>query len=179
MSTLGIIVSSSRPNRVGSSVAQWVRDNIPAGHEVDLIDFAELTLPSFDEPDSPKSGAAKTTAHGQEWAERVAALDALVILTPQYNGSYPGSLKNAVDWLYAEWQQLPVIIVGYGWGDAAEVISHLEPLMVRVGADVVTSIGLGFRDDLSIEGEMFVREDRTAALSEALTAALSKVTAAA
>ncbi|MGO1227950.1 MAG: NADPH-dependent FMN reductase, partial [Brachybacterium sp.] len=93
-----------------------------------------------------------------------------VILTPQYNGSYPGALKNAIDFLYEEWSDLPTLLVGYGWASASEVLPVLETLMTRLGADVVGSIGLGFREDLSVEGELFVAEEKTAALGEHLNA---------
>ncbi|AXK45216.1 NADPH-dependent FMN reductase [Brachybacterium saurashtrense] len=170
MTTLGIILSSARPHRVGAQVAEWVRDSVPAGTEVDLIDLAALALPAFDEPDSPKAGRPRTTAHARAWAERIDALDAVVILTPQYNGSYPGALKNAIDYLYSEWADLPTVLVGYGWGAASEVLPVLEILMARVGADLVASIGLGFREDLSVDGEMFVAEEKTALLRERLAA---------
>ena len=175
MTTLGILTSSARPGRVASPVSQWVESLAGDRFEIEHLDLAQIALPAFDEPASPKSGAEKTTAHGQAWADRVAALDALVILTPQYNGSYPGALKNAIDYLYAEWKDLPVVLVGYGWGDAGEVLPLLEVLMGRVDADVVASVGLGFREDLSVEGELFVREERTAALRAALEAVAAKV----
>lgn len=175
MTTLGILIYSARPNRVGDNVAQWVRDNVPAGADVDLIDLREVALPDFDETTSPKQGLPKETAHGISWAERIAALDALVILTPQYNGSYPGSLKTAIDWLYTEWVDLPVVLVCYGWGDAGEVLPLLETLMGRVGADVVGSVGLGFREYLSVEGELFVTEEKATALETALAALEAKV----
>lgn len=175
MTKLGIILSSARPNRVGEKVARWVAASASDQFEIDLIDLREVALPSFDEPSSPKSGADKTTDHGRTWGERIGALDAVVILTPQYNGAYPGALKNAVDFLYAEWSELPTILVGYGWGSAGEVLPMLETLMTRVGADVVSSIGLGFREDLSVEGELFVAEEKTATLHEQLTAIASEV----
>lgn len=177
MTKLGILISSARPNRVGEKVAQWVADSASDQFEIDLIDLREIALPSFDEPTSPKSGADKTTDHGRTWGERVGALDAVVILTPQYNGSYPGALKNAIDFLYAEWSGLPTALVGYGWGAAYEVLPLLEALMGRVGADLVGSIGLGFRDDLSVEGELFVTDEKAAALRSALAALEQKVLA--
>lgn len=177
MTTLGILLSSARPNRVGEAVAQWVAASAGDRFEIDLIDLREIALPSFDEPSSPKAGEEKTTDHARSWGERIAALDAIVILTPQYNGSYPGALKNAIDFLYAEWNGLPTALVGYGWGAANEVLPLLETLMGRVDADVVASIGLGFREDLSVEGELFVTEEKLQALSEALTALEAKALA--
>lgn len=175
MTTLGIILASARPNRVGEKVSDWVRDAVPAGVDVDLIDLREVALPAFDGTSSPKAGLPKETDHARAWSERIDALDALVILTPQYNGSYPGNLKNAIDFLYEEWSELPTILVGYGWGDAGEVLPLLEALMTRLGADVVSSIGLGFREDLSMEGELFVAEEKTAALRERLASIASEV----
>lgn len=174
MTKLGIILASARPNRVGETVSHWVRDAVPAGVDVDLIDLREVALPAFDGTSSPKQGLPKETAHSISWGERIDALDALVILTPQYNGSYPGALKNAIDFLYEEWSELPTLLVGYGWGAAGEVLPLLRALMTRLGADVTGTIGLGFREDLSVAGEMFVAEEKTAALREQLAALTSK-----
>ncbi|NMA77383.1 MAG: NAD(P)H-dependent oxidoreductase [Actinomycetales bacterium] len=179
MTKLGIILSSARPNRVGEHVSRWVRDAVPTGVDVDLIDLREVTLPAFDGTSSPKQGLPKETDHARAWGERIDALDALVILTPQYNGSYPGNLKNAIDFLYQEWSELPTLLIGYGWGSAHEVLPALEALMTRLGADVVGSVGLGFREDMSVEGELFVTEEKNTALHEHLGTiterALSKV----
>lgn len=177
MTKLGIILASARPNRVGDHVARWIRDAVPAGVDVDLIDLREVALPAFDGTSSPKQGLPKETDHSISWGARIEALDALVILTPQYNGSYPGALKNAIDFLYEEWSELPTLLVGYGWGSAGEVLPLLETLMTRLGADVIGSIGLGFREDLSVEGELFVAEEKTAALGQQLTALSQRVPA--
>ncbi|PWH05551.1 NADPH-dependent oxidoreductase [Brachybacterium endophyticum] len=168
MAKLGIIVSSARPNRVADHVAQWVSSAVDERFEIDVIDLKDIALPAFDEPQSPKSGADKTTDHGRSWGERIGSLDAAVILTPQYNGAYTGALKNAVDFLYNEWSGLPLLLVGYGWGEAGEVLPMLESLMTRVGSEVVDTIGLGFREDLSVEGELFVREEKTAQLRDGI-----------
>lgn len=173
MTKLGIIQSSARPNSVGVHVAQWVREAAPAGTDVDLIDLREVALPAFDETLPPKAQQPRTTEHARAWAERVDALDAVVILTPQYNGAYPGALKNAIDYLYTEWVGLPTVLVGYGWGAASEVLPMLETLMTRVGADVIASLGLGFREDLSVEGELFVAEEKNASLREQLESVLT------
>ena len=174
MTKLGILIASARPNRVGEHVARWVHETLsaqfPDRMDVDLIDLREVALPAFDETTSPKQGQAKVTEHGKSWAERIGALDALIIVTPQYNGAYPGPLKTAIDWLYAEWSRLPTLLVGYSWGAASEVLPMLENLMARVEADVVGSLGLGFGEDLSVEGELFVAEEKAAALLEHLSA---------
>lgn len=170
MTKLGIIIASARPNRIGQHVAQWVLGAAADRFDVDVIDLREVALPAFDGLTSPKAGQEKTTEHARAWGERIEALDAVVILTPQYNGSYPGALKNAIDFLYAEWSGLPTLLVGYGWNSANEVLPLLETLMTRVGAQLVGSIGLGFREDLSVEGELFVAEEKAAALETGLAA---------
>lgn len=181
MTTLGILIASARPNRVGEHVAGWVHETmatqLPDHLGIDVIDLREVVLPAFDEATSPKQGEPKATEHGRAWGERIGALDGLVVVTPQYNGAYPGSLKTAIDWLYAEWSRLPVLLVGYGWGSANEVLPMLEALMSRVGADVVGSLGLGFREDLSVEGELFIAEEKAAALVQHLATLEQKVPA--
>lgn len=137
-------------------MAEWVAAMLPADVVVDLIDLREVALPAFDEPASPKEGAPPTHPHTRRWAERIAGLDAVIIVTPQYNGSYPGALKNAIDFLYAQWSGLPVLAIGYGWMQAREVLAHLEDLLSRVNAQVIGSIGLGFREDVSVEGRLSV-----------------------
>lgn len=171
MTTFGILISSSRQGRVGKHVAAWARETLTAERPditTDLIDLREIALPQFDEEQAPKSGAPKTTDHGRAWAERVAGLDAIIMLTPQYNGAYPGSLKNAIDWLYAEWVDLPTLLIGYGWGEAAESLPLLKTLMVRVGADVLDTIGLGFGEDLEADGTMHVADEKQTMLVSAI-----------
>ena len=175
MTTLGIILASARPNRVGAHVLEWVTATLDDRFDVDVIDLKEVALPAFDGLTSPKQGQPKTEQHAIDWGARIESLDALLILTPQYNGAYPGALKNAIDFLFHEWENLPTILVGYGWGAANEVLPLLETLMGRVGADVVGSVGLGFREDLSVEGELFVTEEKAAALETALAALETKV----
>ncbi|MCT1653971.1 NAD(P)H-dependent oxidoreductase [Brachybacterium muris] len=181
MTKLGVLIASARPNRVGEHVARWVTDTVKerfgdAEHraEVDLIDLADVTLPAFDGLTSPKADGTKTTDHARAWGGRIAALDALIIVTPEYNGSYPGALKNAIDYLYEEWSGLPVLMVGYGWGAGAGVLELLERLLTRIGADVMGSVGLAFPADLSLEGDVHVGEETTAALHERLEALEAK-----
>lgn len=175
MTKLGILISSSRPNRISAKVAQWVSSAAAERFEIDLIDLHEIALPAFDEPFAPMAGQEKTSAAGRAWAERIAALDALVILTPQYNGSYPGALKNAIDYLYAEWNSLPTVLVGYGFGGGFEVLPVLEALMVRLQADVLGTVSLGIGEDISAEGELSVTDEKVSALEAALTAIEEKV----
>ncbi len=171
MTKIGLLIASTRPNRVCLPLAEHLRGMLAARHpqvEIDMIDLQEVALPSFNEPNPPKSGAEKTTEHARAWAERVGALDGIVIITPQYNGSYPGALKNAVDYLHAEWGNLPAVMIGYGWREAVELLELLDRLMNWVGADVVTGIGLKLLEDVSREGEVTLREEKAELVNRAL-----------
>ncbi|MFD1714425.1 NADPH-dependent FMN reductase [Amnibacterium flavum] len=110
-----VIIGSVRPGRVGLPVAEWVATDLSAveGIEVDLVDLAELALPLMDEPNHPMQ-RRYTKPHTIAWSERVAAADAIVLVTPEYNHSFSPALKNALDYLNHEWRHKPVTFVSYG-----------------------------------------------------------------
>jgi NAD(P)H-dependent FMN reductase len=106
-----VIIGSTREGRFGPTVASWfaVRARRHAGLHVDVIDLAETALPStLTEPDEPPPPAVRALA------PRLAAADAFTVVTPEYNRSFPGPLKTAIDWYYAEWLAKPVALVAYG-----------------------------------------------------------------
>jgi len=112
---LQIIVGSTRPGRIGLAIAQWLdaiaRD---AGtFEVELVDIAEYELPLFDEPEHPRLGNYRN-APTIRWSAKIAEADAFFFVTPEYNHSLPASLKNALDFLNAEWAGKPASILSYG-----------------------------------------------------------------
>ena len=113
--TLQIIIASTRPGRVGPSVAAWFHDRaVKAGDfEVELIDLAEVNLPMFDEPKHPRFGEY-VHQHTKDWSAVVAPADAIVFVIPEYNYGFNAATKNAIDYLNAEWQNKPAGIVSYG-----------------------------------------------------------------
>lgn len=143
MTKLMIIVGSVRPGRIGLAIAQWVRDSalVRGDFEVDFVDLVELGLPFMDEPNHPRL-RSYTQQHTLEWSARVDAAEAILLVTPEYNHSFSPALKNALDYLSAEWWRKPVAFVSYGGisGGTRGVVA-LEPIviglgMVRVGAEV-------------------------------------------
>lgn len=112
-----VILGSVRQNRFGEQPAQWVMDELKKYHEIEaeLIDLKTLSLPMFDEPVSPSMNQGKY-AHQEAvaWAKKVAEADGFIIVTPEYNHGYPSGLKNAIDYVYAEWNNKPVAFVSYG-----------------------------------------------------------------
>jgi NAD(P)H-dependent FMN reductase len=116
--------------------------------EVDLVDLSEVDLPFFDEPGSPAQGAAPVNAHTRAWAKRVAGLDAVVIVTPEYNAGYPAVLKNALDYLFTQWNAKPVAVVAYGWHHGRRVAAALSPVLANLRMHEVAGLGLQFNEHL-------------------------------
>ena len=115
MPVLQIIIASTRPGRVGLPVARWFEQAARAhgGFEVEVVDLAEVNLPFFDEPSHPRLGQY-VHQHTRDWSETIARADAFVIVTPEYNYGFNAVLKNAIDFLHAEWAHKPVGFVSYG-----------------------------------------------------------------
>ncbi len=173
MKQLRIVVSSTRPGRIGPKVAAWVAAQAPSSEwKVELVDLS--TLPFFDEEDMPKNGNY-AKPHTKAWASTVFESDAVVVVTPQYNRSFPAPIKNAIDYLFAEWDRKPVALVGYGWTGAGDATADLAKVLGHVKADVVGSTGLVFTKDVTPDGELTVGEDRSAELSALLDALASRV----
>jgi NAD(P)H-dependent FMN reductase len=116
MAKLEIIVASTRPNRIGPSVAKWVDEEARAHSgfsEVELVDLAEVNLPFMNEPNHPRLGRY-THQHTRDWSAKVAEADAFAFVMPEYNYGYNAELKNAIDYLHNEWKYKPVGLVSYG-----------------------------------------------------------------
>lgn len=112
---LHIVICSTRPGRVGPSVARWFHA-FAASHakfDAQLIDLADFNLPLYDEPIHPAQQKYQHE-HTKRWSESVAAADAYVFVTPEYNYSPPPTLVNALDFVYREWNYKPCGFVSYG-----------------------------------------------------------------
>ncbi|HEX6345221.1 NAD(P)H-dependent oxidoreductase [Umezawaea sp.] len=112
---LQIVIGSTRPGRVGAPVAAWFAEEARAhgGFDVEVVDLAEVALPMFDEPNHPMTGKY-VHEHTRAWSETIGRASAYVFVTPEYNNGYPAPLKNAIDYLNAEWRHKPVGFVSYG-----------------------------------------------------------------
>ncbi|WP_433593607.1 NADPH-dependent FMN reductase [Nocardia sp. CA-145437] len=149
MTRIGIILGSTRPNRKGSQIARWVRDQASTrgDAEYDLIDLRDHPLPHFDEPVPPMFGPSANEPT-RAWAERIAACDGFVIVTPEYNGGYPGVVKNALDHLFAEWNNKAVGFVSYGVNGGARAVVQLRAVCSTLGmADVGYQVGISVLTD--------------------------------
>jgi NAD(P)H-dependent FMN reductase len=113
--TLQIIIASTRPGRVGPSVAAWIYERAVAhgGFNVELVDLAEVNLPMFDEPKHPRFGEY-VHQHTKDWSATISRGDAFIFVIPEYNYGFNAAIKNAIDYLNKEWQGKAVGFVSYG-----------------------------------------------------------------
>src|ERR1700704_991083 len=152
MPRIGIILGSTRPNRNGEQVARWVYDiaSQRSDAEFELVDLRDYPLPHLDEPMPPSLGQYQGD-HTRQWAAKIASFDGFVIVTPEYNQGTSGVLKNAIDYLYAEWNNKAVGFVSYGSADGARAVEHLrlvagELQMADVRQQVVLSLMTEFEN---------------------------------
>lgn len=129
-----IVLASTRPGRVGPAVGDWVRERAVAhgGFAVAVADLATIDLPLLDEPNHPRL-AEYTQSHTHAWSETVAAADAIIFVMPEYNHGYTAPLKNAIDYLYREWQHKPVGLVSYGGVvGGTRAVQQLKPVLAAL-----------------------------------------------
>ncbi len=131
MSTLKIVIASTRPGRLGEPIGHWLADRARqegSFDRVEVLDLAEIALPLFDEPHHPRTGTY-LHPHTHAWSAAVDEADALVFVSPEYNGFPPATLLNAVNYLHAEWVGTPLGILTYGaGGGGARARAQLELL---------------------------------------------------
>jgi len=127
MTRIGIILGSTRPGRNGEQVAKWVYDiaSRRSDAEFELVDLRDYPLPHLDEPLPPSMGQYQNE-HTKAWADKIASFDGFIMVTPEYNHSTSGVLKNAIDYLYAEWNNKAVGFVSYGGVGGARAAEHLR-----------------------------------------------------
>lgn len=115
MYQLKVIIASTRPGRKGPAIAKWILD-ILKNHkefEVELLDLGAINLPFLDEPEHPRLKQYQHE-HTKQWSKTIDDADAFIVVTCEYNFGYPAPLKNALDFLYSEWNYKPVALVSYG-----------------------------------------------------------------
>ncbi|MBF2714149.1 NADPH-dependent FMN reductase [Agrobacterium vitis] len=156
MPKLLVIACSTRPTRVGFPIAEWTveRARLDGRFEVELADLRELNLPNYDEPHHPRLHQYQHE-HTKKWSAVVERADAVVFVTPEYNHSFPGALKNAIDYLHDEWKFKPAAFVSYG-GIAAGTrsVQALKPVIdcLRM-IPVFEGINIAFVHELLKDGK--------------------------
>ncbi|RSZ63814.1 NADPH-dependent oxidoreductase [Corynebacterium hylobatis] len=151
MTRIAIVVGSTRPNRNARDVAEWVHQHAPQGGdaEYELVDIADFDLPLLDEPMPPAMGQYNNE-HTKVWAEKVASFDGYIFVTPEYNHSVPAALKNAVDYLYAEWNNKAIGFVSYGSAGGTRAVEAWRLIAAELQmADVRAQVFLSFSTDFA------------------------------
>ncbi|HUC20613.1 MAG TPA: NAD(P)H-dependent oxidoreductase [Candidatus Polarisedimenticolaceae bacterium] len=133
MVKIQIIVGSTRPGRVGKGVADWVYEQAQEREdfEVELVDIADYDLPLLDEP-APAMMGQYTKAHTKKWSAKIGKADGFIFVTPEYNYGIPAALKNAIDFLYAEWNHKALAFVGYGVSGGVRAVEQLRGVAAQM-----------------------------------------------
>jgi NAD(P)H-dependent FMN reductase len=152
MIKIGIIIGSTRPGRNAEQVAKWVYELASKRNdaEYELVDLKDYNLPLLDEA-YPATFGQYSNEHTKAWAEKIKSLDAFVFVNGEYNHSIPGALKNALDYLYAEWNNKAAGFVSYGSAGGARAVEHLrlvlsELQVAHVRAQVLLSLFTDFEN---------------------------------
>ena len=149
MLRIAIIVGSTRPGRKGEAVAKWAYEIAQrrSDAEFELVDIEDFNLPLLDEPMPPIMGQY-THDHTKRWSEKIASFDGYVFVTPEYNHATSGALKNAIDFLYAEWVNKAAGFIGYGGASGARAVENLRLIMGELQvATVRAQVGLSMFTD--------------------------------
>jgi NAD(P)H-dependent FMN reductase len=134
MLNVAIILGSTRPGRNGKAVAKWVYEIAKRRTDAtfELVDIKDFNLPLLDEPIPPSLGQYKNP-HTKAWAEKIAEFDAFVFVTAEYNHGIPGALKNAIDFLFREWNHKSAGFVSYGgYANGSRAVEQLRLVMAEL-----------------------------------------------
>lgn len=186
MQKILVITGSTRPGRKGADVTKWFLEATKntSDFEFTVADLAEIGLPMLDEP-VPALFGKYQNEHTKAWAAQLTNADGFVLVTPEYNHGYPASLKNAIDYTYAEWNHKPVAFVSYGVMGGVRAVEQLKPVLSRLDAapldaQVALLLDKHFTQNGSVAADEHVQNDLAAMLTslswwgEALKAAREK-----
>lgn len=152
MNKIAVIIGSTRPGRKAEDVARWVMDIATMRSDAlfELVDIASFNLPLLDEEVPPSMGQY-SKPHTQAWAAKIAEFDGYVFVTPEYNHGTSAALKNALDFLFAEWNNKAAGFVSYGSAGGARGVESLrlvmgELMIADVRAQVMLSLFTDFEN---------------------------------
>ncbi|QHW31416.1 NAD(P)H-dependent oxidoreductase [Paenibacillus rhizovicinus] len=152
--TVLLVMGSVRAGRNCPKITSWVGSigRTTSNYSYEMIDLAKWPLPMDDEPGIPAL-TGYSQPHTQAWSEKIKSASGVVFVTPQFNWGYPAVLKNAIDHLYHEWRDKPVMIVTYGGHGGGRCAKQLRRVAVRLRMRIVpTSPALRLSDAVIREG---------------------------
>lgn len=137
MAKIAVIIGSTREGRQSDKLAKWVAKGLEGKAEAELVDLRDYTLPIFDETISPRYNPnRKPVPAAKKWLVKLAEFDGYVLVTPEYNRSMPGVLKNALDYIDFQTDNKPVALVAHGTTGGAQAVASLR--ITLPGNGVVT-----------------------------------------
>jgi NAD(P)H-dependent FMN reductase len=149
MLKIAIVVGSTRPGRRIEPVVKWVHEFASKRGDAtyEIVDLKDHPLPLLDEP-VPPSQRKYSKDHTKEWSKVVAGYDAYIFVTPEYNHSISGALKNALDFVYHEWTNKAAGFVSYGTTGGVRAVEHLRGICAELQiADVRAHVSLSLYSD--------------------------------
>jgi NAD(P)H-dependent FMN reductase len=137
---VAIIIGSTRPGRNGEAVGKWIHEIAKNRNDVDfeMIDVRDFNLPLLDEPIPPSMGKY-SKEHTKAWSVKIDSFDAYIFVTAEYNHGIPGALKNAIDFLYKEWNNKVAGFVSYGSAGGVRAVEQLRLVMAELKVATVRS----------------------------------------
>jgi NAD(P)H-dependent FMN reductase len=130
---VAVIVASTREGRFAEKPSNWIVSELKKHEAIDpeLLDLRDYPLPFFREPLSPSDMKEPYSSEPMAaWQQKIASMDAFIIVTPEYNHGYPAELKNALDYLSKEWHRKPVAFISYGTVGGARSVQQLRQVVI-------------------------------------------------
>lgn len=156
MNKLLIVLSSVRENRIADTILDQVKEELKAypEYEINVADFKQSPLPFFNLADIPSVETfAPTDENVLAWTKQVEEADKILFLVAEYNHSYTPVLKNAIDWVYKQWENKPITFLGYGWVGGARAIKHLHGVFEFLKPQINETEGnLRFNQEINLDG---------------------------
>jgi NAD(P)H-dependent FMN reductase len=159
-----MIIGSVREGRRGRAIGEWAYQAAMARKDlsVELIDLKEWNFPMFNLAKPPIMGDY-TDPLQQRWAEKIKKADGYLFICPEYNHSFPSSLKNALDYLYDEWGRKPASFIGYGPAGGIRAIEQLRLVLIELNMAPLSNALHLFQVHKKMENGRFLGDDQDAA----------------
>jgi NAD(P)H-dependent FMN reductase len=172
MSNLLIVIGSARAGRVADKVLSYIKADIEGREDVTITvaDLAELNLPFYNnELPAMSPEHVQTNENVAVWSKLVSNADGVVFITPEYNHTLTAIQKNALDWLFTEWNDKPVTAVAYGWSGGSLAVATLREVLTNVKANIQQGMAqLGFMKDLNPDGSILDQANVSAQIAAAI-----------
>lgn len=180
MSNVLVVIGSARKGRVADKITDYIKQDLTSrdGVTVTIADLAALQLPFYDnEQPAMSPDRVQTNENVSTWSKLVSEADGVVFVTPEYNHSLSAIQKNALDWLFFEWNDKPVTAVGYGWSGAALAIATLREVLTNVKASIGQDMAqLSFMKELNPDGTAIDDESIATQIEAAINEILEPAT---